>query len=124
MLEKIEEPSKKYYVKGLLNKDIVLLFCISKIYKLDMIILMMLYEKYEKDLIYIFYLFSGKKITLPTATKLQALMFSSENIYKFLKNKEVELQPDEEDLAVELSNIFDADKQEILLPLEVIYNQE
>ena len=119
-----------------LNKDIALCVYLSIALNIDLLTLIFLYEKYNKDLFYFFYLFSGKKLTIPTPTRFHAMVKQSDTLLKeikknkeFIATNEITSDQDIKDLTIVsqeskkyidyLKQILTEDKTKINLSLEI-----
>lgn len=54
------ESELKKIAKTRVNQDVIVLYMMSKKYKIDLLSLLILYEVYEKDIFLFFYIMSGK----------------------------------------------------------------
>lgn len=52
---------------------------ISEAYRLDLLTLLLLYDRFGEDLFYFFYLFAGRKISIPKFAKLTKIQMFSHN---------------------------------------------
>lgn len=59
------------------NEDTTTLIYLADVYKIDLAALLFLYEKYGKDTFFFFYLFSGKTVAFPKASKLQRIVVAA-----------------------------------------------
>ena len=117
---------KDYSLTTVFNKDIVNLYYICRVYKLDFPAMVFLYEKYKKDLMYIFYILAGKKISIPTASKYQNMSYSSDKIFKSIQNKPLDCELTSEELIYksEIELLLTTDMKGFYVPLEIEFQDE
>jgi len=72
----------KYDIRFDVSGDTVPLIYLGEVYRIDLPYLLFLYEKYGKDLFFFFYLFSGKQISFPKATRFIKIMEFSQDVMK------------------------------------------
>ena len=85
-----------------MNDDILFLFYLCHICRLDFPYFCFLYQKLGKDVFYVFYLCSGRKFRFPTQKKLEKLPISCEKLKDKLFGKKIEFKTQQENTAYEL----------------------
>jgi hypothetical protein len=106
--------------------DIVELKLIAYAYGIDFEYLMLLYDRLGKDIFYFFYLFSERKITFPSASKMQNLRAGAKRVLEALKKNEK--NPDfgtkqETETFNLLKQMYDREGHTIKLSLGVLVNE-
>lgn len=69
-----------YHLEVELNDEVAALVYLSVIHKIDLHGLIYLYDKYGTDVFFLFFLFSGKDVKFPKASKYERIMDTSRDI--------------------------------------------
>jgi hypothetical protein len=83
-----------------LNKHTAALYYMSKTYNIDLKILFFLYEKYGPDVFYFFYLFSGKKISVFSESRMNNVFKFCDSALYIIKTNSNEIKLSDRDKAI------------------------
>ena len=97
-----------------INRSTCILFYLSKHFNIDISYLYQFYKKYKEDTFYIFFMLSGKKLTIPKADRLMNLFTSADDIYtKITRNPEKAITKQKDiDIYNEIINSMNNDTME------------
>ena len=100
-----------------INRSTCILFYLSKHFNIDISYLYQFYKKYKEDTFYIFFMLSGKKVTIPKADRLMNLFTSADEIYtKITRNPDKVIAKQKDlDIYKELIDLLNNDTMEIEL---------
>lgn len=96
---------------------------LSEVYHVDLVTLLLIYEKYGKDVFFFFYLFAGKQVNFPKASKLYRVIQSCRALTK--KGVKVEITTQQEKQVLErLNKLLDKKDNCYLIEMEVSHDRD
>lgn len=83
-----------------INRSTCVLFYLSKSLNIDISYLYQFYKKYKEDTFYIFFMLSGKKISIPKSDRLLKLFTNADDIYTKLTRNPDKVITKQKDLEI------------------------